>query len=275
MTRLERTFGCGYSADNGLPLKLTDAIVRALPAPKTGSEKITYDESVKGLASASPALALDPFGGTTGPKLAVSAIHHRALPDWKAGGGADRGCRTEEADRPRRRSARRYPSRFFGRPLRPLRCRLSAAQPCLHRVQLPAADRGRYPPFPGQAEGGRCHLFCGVSASRQLQPRSYTLCQLLHRLALEDAQPVDPLFYAGRQSVSLERNTEHKRRRYLSAEELGRLTLAQASRVASADIVRMLLLTGARRGETLAAKSGRHRSRPPAHGASQPQLNGT
>lgn len=54
----------------------------------------------------------------------------------------------------------------------------------------------------------------------------------------------------------VERNQEHKRKRYLSAAELGRLTtaLANCKDQQSADIVRMLLLTGARRGEVLAAK---------------------
>jgi integrase len=54
----------------------------------------------------------------------------------------------------------------------------------------------------------------------------------------------------------IERNQEHKRRRYLSAEELARLTLALAEHKdrQSADIIRLLLLTGARRGEVLAAR---------------------
>ena len=54
----------------------------------------------------------------------------------------------------------------------------------------------------------------------------------------------------------IERNQEYKRRRYLSGEELGHLTLALANDKdqQAADLIRMLLLTGARRGEVLAAK---------------------
>jgi len=54
----------------------------------------------------------------------------------------------------------------------------------------------------------------------------------------------------------IERNQEHKRRRYLSNDELARLGKAlNAYRDRqSADIVRLLLLTGARRGEVLQAK---------------------
>jgi integrase len=51
----------------------------------------------------------------------------------------------------------------------------------------------------------------------------------------------------------IERNTEYGRRRYLSPDELVRLTAALAKHPdkQAADIVRLLLLTGARRGEVL------------------------
>jgi integrase len=54
----------------------------------------------------------------------------------------------------------------------------------------------------------------------------------------------------------VERNQEHKRTRYLSGAELARLTEALAAYPdqQAANIVRMLLFTGARRGEVLAAK---------------------
>jgi integrase len=54
----------------------------------------------------------------------------------------------------------------------------------------------------------------------------------------------------------VEHNREHARRRYLSPEELQRLTkaLAEFSEKDIADAVRLLLLTGARRGEVLSMK---------------------
>lgn len=54
----------------------------------------------------------------------------------------------------------------------------------------------------------------------------------------------------------IERNQETKRHRYLSGDELGRLTEALASHPdkQAADIIRLLLLTGARRGEVLGAR---------------------
>jgi integrase len=52
----------------------------------------------------------------------------------------------------------------------------------------------------------------------------------------------------------IERNPEHKRERFLSAAELARLAEALAARPCpSADAIRLLLLTGARRGEILGA----------------------
>jgi integrase len=54
----------------------------------------------------------------------------------------------------------------------------------------------------------------------------------------------------------IERNQEQKRNRYLSADELVRLTVALAEHhdQQAANIIRLLLLTGARRGEVQAAR---------------------
>src|SRR5262249_18083198 len=54
----------------------------------------------------------------------------------------------------------------------------------------------------------------------------------------------------------IERNREYHRRRYLSGDELIRLTKALAKHVdrQAADVIRLLLLTGARRGEVLSMR---------------------
>lgn len=56
--------------------------------------------------------------------------------------------------------------------------------------------------------------------------------------------------------VGVERNTEHHRRRYLSGDELARLVAALAKHPdhQAADVVRLLLLTGCRKGEALACR---------------------
>jgi integrase len=59
-------------------------------------------------------------------------------------------------------------------------------------------------------------------------------------------------------AVGLERNPEEKRNRYLAGDELRRLTEALATHPnqRAANAIRLLLLTGARRGEVLAAEWG-------------------
>lgn len=54
----------------------------------------------------------------------------------------------------------------------------------------------------------------------------------------------------------VERNPENKRRRYLSGDEIARLTVAlnQHRDQAAANVIRLCLLTGARKGEVLSAK---------------------
>ena len=54
----------------------------------------------------------------------------------------------------------------------------------------------------------------------------------------------------------VERNQEHKRQRYLTGPELARVTaaLAEMRDQGAANAIRLMLLTGARRGETLAAR---------------------
>lgn len=54
----------------------------------------------------------------------------------------------------------------------------------------------------------------------------------------------------------IEKNYEVKRKRYLSGDELGRLTVALAtySNQQAANIIRLILLTGCRRGEAMAAR---------------------
>ncbi|HVE22192.1 MAG TPA: tyrosine-type recombinase/integrase [Acidocella sp.] len=57
-------------------------------------------------------------------------------------------------------------------------------------------------------------------------------------------------------AIGIEKAPEHKRKRYLTPAEIARLSeaLNQADERMSANVVRLLLLTGARKGETLAAK---------------------
>src|SRR6516162_7801485 len=88
-----------------------------------------------------------------------------------------------------------------------------------------------------------------VAAVYHGQPRARSVVQaVLARDPVEDARPDIPL-------RGVQRNREHKRRRYLSTDELTRLThaLDEHPNRQAADVFRLLLLTGARKHEVLSA----------------------
>ena len=69
-----------------MPLKFTDAIVRALPAPKTGSGEITSDKSVKGFGVRVTRAGARSFLLNYRTKLGRERqFTIGAFPDWKAG----------------------------------------------------------------------------------------------------------------------------------------------------------------------------------------------
>lgn len=83
--------------------------------------------------------------------------------------------------------------------------------------------------------------------------RVLSLLSKMFSIAVEDLK-----WCAANPAKGVKRNTEEKRERYLSGEEIARLTqvLAEHRDQSVANIVRLLLLTGARRGEVLQAQWG-------------------
>ena len=77
--------------------------------------------------------------------------------------------------------------------------------------------------------------------------RVVSLCSRLFNLAIREKMRLD------NPAKGVERNPEDRRERYLSQAELVRLTeaLGECSNQLAADVIRLLLLTGARRGEVL------------------------
>jgi integrase len=249
---------CGHS----MASKLTDGVVKALPAPRNGS-LITYDTVIKG------------FGirvTSTGARSFV--LNYRtwlgrerrytigAFPDWKTAparaeatelkkridrGGdplgeiiagraaptvADLADRFEAEYLPRRRLSTQQTYRGqIASEIKPALGRLKVAQVTfadidgLHRT---ITKRGR----PYRANRVLALLSGMFSMAIRWHLRSDNPCK------------------------GIERNQEHKRRRYLSVDELRRLATALTALHdrQSADIIRLLLLTGARRGETLQAR---------------------
>ena len=89
-------------------MRLTDRIVKRLPAPARGN-KVTYDDAVKGFGVRVTAAGARAFVSTTGASRTdgSAASPSAAIPDWGDGGGA-RGSQAAQArDRWRCRPDRR------------------------------------------------------------------------------------------------------------------------------------------------------------------------
>jgi len=241
--------------------KLTDGVVKALPAPAKGS-RIAYDSDVKGFGIRVTA------GGTRAFILNYRTRLGRerrytigSFPDWKTavarseaaelkklidrGGdplgdikaGREAPTMTNLCDRfiadylPRKRpSTQKSYRQKIEAEIRPALGRLKVAEIVFADVDALHRTISKRAPY----RANRCIALLSRMFSMAI------------RWGLRTDNPCR----------GIERNQEHKRQRYLSADELGRLTLALAEHKdqQSADIIRMLLLTGARRGEVLAAR---------------------
>lgn len=246
--------------DNGG--KLTDRTVKTLPAPATGA-RIVYDEAVKGFgvrvtATGAKAFILNyrtrhgrerrytigrfPSWGTAAARSEAATLKRRigqgADPLGEIVAGRSAPTVTDLCERfqaeylPRKRAStqKTYRQQIAGEIL-PALGRLKVADVSfadidgLHRA---ITKRGR----PYRANRVIALLSRIFSMAIRWHMRSDNPCK------------------------GIERNQEHQRRRYLDAAELARLTKALAGYrdQQSANIVRLLLLTGARRGEVLAMK---------------------
>jgi integrase len=244
--------------------RLTDAIVRRLPAPAAGN-RIYYDQDAGGFGCRVTA---------AGSRAFVLTYRNRSrrqrrktignFPDWATAAARDEARRLkqlidqggdpladEEAERgapavddlcdrferehlPRKRAttASEY-RRQITRDIRPALGRLKVAEvtwaevDALHR-RITGAGR------PYQAN------------------RTVALLSKLFSLAVQWRIRTD------NPARGIERNVEQKRKRYMSGDELARLTaaLAAAEDRQAADVIRLILLTGCRRGEAMAARWG-------------------
>ena len=243
-------------------MRLTDKIVAALAAPKRGN-RISYDDDVKGFgcritASGSRAFVLNYRCRTDGRERRFTI---GSFPSWRT------TAAREEAKRLRRlidaggdplgelqagratptvaeladRFLREYATRKRPMTERDYRQAISADILLeLGRLKVVAVTFGDV-----DALHRRISARAPTHANRVLAclSRMFTLAI---RWGMRTDNPCR----------GVERNQEHRRHRYLSAEELVRLTaaLAELRDVQAANAVRLLLLTGARRGELLAAR---------------------
>ena len=242
--------------------RLTDKLVKALPAPARGN-KVTYDDKVKG------------FGARVTTAGAISfVINYRvrsggqerrytigSYPDWSVdaartkakelkrriddGGDpvgdhvADRAAPTvsdlcdrfleEHVDKLRPASRADYAS-IIRNDIRPALGKMKVAAVAFDHIERLHAQVTKRAP---------------VRANRLLSVAS-AMFNLAVRWRYRTDNPCK----------GVRRNREHGRRRYLTPEELRRLTKALAAEPnqTAADVIRLLLLTGSRRSEVLAAK---------------------
>ena len=242
--------------------RLSDRTVKLLPAPERGN-RITYDADVKGFG-----VRVTAAGGRAfilNYRRKADGLERRwtigSFPDWGSGaardeakrlkrlidGGADpvgahQGERssptvadlctrfeTEYLPRKRPMTARDYRQQI-ATDILPVMRRLKVATIAYADVDKLHRDISRRAP---------------VHANRVL-----ALLSKMFSLAVRWGWRTD------NPCRGIERNQEQKRRRYLTGDELARLTAALAGHrdQQAANIVRLLLLTGARRGEALAAE---------------------
>lgn len=242
--------------------KLTDAIVKALPPPASGN-RITYDTDVRGFgcrvtAGGARAFILN-YRTRTGrerrytigefPAWKTSAARAEAA-EWKkrirsgedplAVIEDDRAAKTV-ADLCNRFKAEHLPKK------RPATQR--DYQSLIEREILPTLKHMKVSEV----------KFSDVDAIHRRITKRGRLHHANHAVAVMSKMFSLAIKWGWRMdnpAKGIERNQEQKRNRYLSAEELVRLTaaLAEHEDQQAANIIRLLLLTGARRGEVQAAR---------------------
>jgi integrase len=242
--------------------RLTDRIVKSLPAPDHGNQ-IVYDLDVKGFgaritASGGRAFVLNYRRKSDGRERRWTI---GAFPDWGTGAARDEARRLKrlidggadpvgehQGDRAAPSVAdlcARFEAEYLPRKRawtqKGYRQQIATdILPALRRIKVAAVT---------YADVDRLHRAISERAPTHAN-RVIALLSKLMTLAIKWQMRSDnPV-------KGVERNQEQKRRRYLSSDELVRLTVALAGHrdQQAANILRLLLLTGARRGEVLAAE---------------------
>lgn len=245
-----------------MALKLTDTAVKLLDAPASGN-RITYDAEVKGFGCRVTAKGARSFILNYRTKAGRERrITIGAFPDWKAS-----VAREEAKSLKRRVDVGQDPMA----ELETSRDAKTMADLCQrftedHLPKKRATTRREY-----ESQIQR-HILPALKHVK-IADVSYSDIETIHRKITRRGQP----YHANRvlalmskmfslsirwgwrtdnPAKGVERNQEEKRKRYLSQAEIAALTeaLAASKDVQGADIVRLLLLTGARRGEVFAAR---------------------
>ena len=243
---------------------LTDAIVKRLPAPEKGN-RITYDDGVAG------------FG------CRVTAAGHRAFVlSYRTRAGRERRITIGDAGEWRTAAARARAREYRrliddgGDPLGAIEVEREAptVAELIDQFLIEHAEpRLRAHTVRHYKMLIRRHIRPHFGAHAKVADVTFADVDGLHRKITREGGPyianraVGVLSKAfalairwgmrdGNPARGIEKNYEQRRKRYLSGDELGRLTVALAaySNQQAANIIRLILLTGCRRMEAMAAR---------------------
>jgi integrase len=239
--------------------RLTDSDVRKLPAPASGN-RIHYDTEVKGFGARVTAGGAKSFVLNYRAQGRERRLTIGSFPNWPTARARDQARQLRRridvggdpmADRDQERTAPTVAdmaARYIeeqGPRKRPRG--IEEDRSLLGQHIVPKLGRLRVEAVRRQDVEA---LFREVTKATPIRAnRMHALLRRMFNLAIAWD------WIAANPCVGIERNPENKRERYLSAEELERLMQALAAHPEqhSANAVRLLLLTGARRGEVLGA----------------------
>jgi integrase len=243
--------------------RLTDQMIKRLPTPGRGN-RITYDEAVKGFGVRVTATGARAFVLTY--RRRSDGLQRRytigAFPDWSVGTARDEAKRLKRAidggadPVGEHRATREAPT------VNDLADRFEAEH-------LPRKRPSTARDYRGILNG----LVRPALGKRKVASLAFEDIDALHRTVAKNNGPyranrtvavvskmcnlaVQWRWLSANPARGVEREDEQKRKRYLSAAELGRLSkaLAEHDDRDAADIFRLLLFTGARSGEVRAAR---------------------
>jgi integrase len=245
-----------------MAIRLTDRIVRGLPAPASGN-RVYYDDLVRGFGCRCTAAGARSF--VLNYRRKADGLERRltigSVPEWTVASAREEAKRLKReidggadpvgANREARDAATvndlcdRFTQEVIPRK-RPLTQRdyrrhiAVAVRPALGRMKVTAVS---------YADVDAWHRKISARAPTQAN-RVLALLSGMFSMAIRWGLRAD------NPCRGIERNQEHKRQRYLTAPELARVTTALANMRdrGAADAIKLMLLTGARRGETLAAR---------------------
>ncbi|MER8648415.1 MULTISPECIES: tyrosine-type recombinase/integrase [unclassified Mesorhizobium] len=242
-------------------MKLSDVVIKNLPAPASGN-KITYDDDVKGFGVRVTKAGARAFILNYRTR---SGLERRytigSFPDWKSGPAREEAKRLKQqvdvgadpmGDVAAARDAKTVADlcdRFEEEHLTKKRASTSRDYKALIKNHILPALKNKKVAEVEFSDIDELHRKISKGAP-YLANRTVAVLSKMFGLAIKWRWRAD------NPAKGVERNDEQKRHRYLSIAELATLTkaLAEHEDQQAANIVRLLLLTGARRGEVQAAK---------------------